>query len=111
MVGLLSSVIPYTCELVALRSLRPAVFSILMSLEPAAAALAGLIVLSEVLTRCSGGDGLRGRRQHRRHPDRRDHRRAGAGLTERSAEVGLTNCSQFLHAGVTTARRLRLLAS
>jgi inner membrane transporter RhtA len=49
LVGLLSSVIPYTCELVALRSLRPAVFSILMSLEPAAAALVGLIVLGEVL--------------------------------------------------------------
>jgi inner membrane transporter RhtA len=49
LVGLLSSVIPYTCELVALRSLRPAVFSILMSLEPAAAALAGLIVLHELL--------------------------------------------------------------
>lgn len=49
-VGLLSSVIPYTCELVALRSLRPAVFGILMSLEPAAAALAGLLVLREVLT-------------------------------------------------------------
>jgi inner membrane transporter RhtA len=49
-VGLLSSVIPYACELVALRSLRPAVFSILMSLEPAAAALAGLVVLGEVLS-------------------------------------------------------------
>jgi inner membrane transporter RhtA len=49
-VGLLSSVIPYACELVALRSLRPAVFGILMSLEPAAAALAGLIVLGEVLS-------------------------------------------------------------
>jgi inner membrane transporter RhtA len=49
LVGLLSSVIPYTCELVALRTLRPAVFSILMSLEPAAAALAGLIVVHEVL--------------------------------------------------------------
>jgi inner membrane transporter RhtA len=49
LVGLLSSVIPYTCELVALRSLRPAVFSILMSLEPAAAALAGLVVLGEML--------------------------------------------------------------
>jgi inner membrane transporter RhtA len=49
-VGLLSSVVPYSCELVALRSLRPAIFGILMSLEPAAAALAGLVVLGEVLS-------------------------------------------------------------
>ncbi len=49
-VGLLSSVIPYSCEMVALRRLRPAVFSILMSLEPAAAALAGIVVLGEFLT-------------------------------------------------------------
>ncbi|WP_121252096.1 EamA family transporter [Nocardioides ferulae] len=49
-VGLLSSVIPYSCELVALRTLRPAVFSILMSLEPAAAALAGMLVLAEFLS-------------------------------------------------------------
>jgi inner membrane transporter RhtA len=49
LVGLLSSVIPYSCELIALRSLRPAVFSILMSLEPAAAALAGLVVVHETL--------------------------------------------------------------
>jgi inner membrane transporter RhtA len=49
LVGLLSSVIPYTCELIALRTLRPAVFSILMSLEPAAGALAGLVVVHEVL--------------------------------------------------------------
>lgn len=48
-VGLLSTVIPYSCELVALRSLRPAVFGILMSLEPAAAALAGIVVLQEFL--------------------------------------------------------------
>ncbi len=50
LVGLLSSVIPYSCELVALRSLSPAVFGILMSLEPAAAALAAIIVLGELLT-------------------------------------------------------------
>ncbi len=50
LVGLLSSVIPYSCELVALRSIRPAVFGILMSLEPAAAALAGLLVVGEVLS-------------------------------------------------------------
>ena len=49
-VGLLSSVVPYSCELVALRSLRPAVFSVLMSLEPAAAALAAIVVLQEFLT-------------------------------------------------------------
>lgn len=50
LVGLLSSVIPYSCELVALRSLRPALFGILMSLEPAAAALAAIVVLHEALS-------------------------------------------------------------
>lgn len=49
-VGMLSSVIPYSLELTALRTLRPAVFSILMSLEPAAAALAAALVLQELLT-------------------------------------------------------------
>jgi inner membrane transporter RhtA len=48
-VGLLSSAIPYSLELVALRSMRPALFGVLMSLGPAAAALAGLIVLGELL--------------------------------------------------------------
>ena len=49
-VGLLSSVVPYSVEMVALRRLPPAVFSILMSLEPAAAALAAIVVLQEFLT-------------------------------------------------------------
>lgn len=49
-VGLLSSVIPYSCEMVALRTIRPSIFSILMSLEPAAAALAGILVLQEFLS-------------------------------------------------------------
>jgi len=49
-VGLLSSVIPYSFELMALRRIPPRVFSILMSLEPAAAALAAMIVLGEILT-------------------------------------------------------------
>ena len=49
-VGLLSSVIPYSCELTALRTIRPAVFSILMSVEPAAAALAAILVLGEFLS-------------------------------------------------------------
>jgi inner membrane transporter RhtA len=48
-VGLLSSVIPYTLELEALRRMPARVFGILMSLEPAVAALVGLIVLGEVL--------------------------------------------------------------
>ena len=50
LVGLLSSVIPYSCEITALRTIRPSVFSILMSLEPAAAALAGMLVVHEFLT-------------------------------------------------------------
>jgi inner membrane transporter RhtA len=49
-VGMLSSVIPYSFELTALRRIPPRVFSILMSLEPAAAALAAMIVLGEFLT-------------------------------------------------------------
>ncbi|WP_245916845.1 EamA family transporter [Nocardioides gansuensis] len=50
LVGLLSSVVPYSCEMVALRSLAPSVFGILMSLEPAAAALAAIVVLHELLS-------------------------------------------------------------
>ena len=49
-VGMLSSVIPYSLEITALRTIRPALFSVLMSLEPAAAALAGVVVLQEFLT-------------------------------------------------------------
>ncbi|TDD46514.1 EamA family transporter [Nonomuraea terrae] len=48
-VGLLSSVIPYSLELQALRRMPKHVFGILMSVEPAVAALIGLLVLSEVL--------------------------------------------------------------
>ena len=49
LVGLLSSVVPYSLELAALRTMPPKVFGVLMSLEPAAAALAGLVLLGEVL--------------------------------------------------------------
>jgi inner membrane transporter RhtA len=48
-VALLSSVIPYSLELEALRRLPPGVFGVLMSLEPAMAALAGFVVLGEAL--------------------------------------------------------------
>ncbi len=48
-VGLLSSVVPYSAELVALRTLPAATLSVLLSLEPAAAALAGLVVVGEDL--------------------------------------------------------------
>ena len=48
-VAVLSSVIPYSLELEALRRMPAGVFGVLMSLEPAAAALAGLIVLDEGL--------------------------------------------------------------
>jgi inner membrane transporter RhtA len=48
-VGLLSSAIPYSFENEALRRIDPAVFGVLMSLEPAMAALAGFIVLGQGL--------------------------------------------------------------
>lgn len=48
-IGLLSSVLPYSLELVALRRMRPAVFGVLLSLEPAVAAVAGLVVLDQRL--------------------------------------------------------------
>jgi len=48
-VGLLSSVIPYTLELEALRRIAASTFGVLMSLEPAMAALAGFIVLGQQL--------------------------------------------------------------
>jgi inner membrane transporter RhtA len=49
-VGMLSSAIPYSFELEALRRIAPPVFGVLMSLEPAMAAVAGLLVLHQGLT-------------------------------------------------------------
>ena len=48
-IGLLSSVIPYSLELEALRRVPARVFGIWMSLEPAVAALVGLVMLGETL--------------------------------------------------------------
>ncbi len=47
--AVLSSVLPYSLELLALRRLTASVFGILLSLEPAVAALAGLLVLGQRL--------------------------------------------------------------
>ncbi|MGW0282675.1 EamA family transporter [Streptomyces sp. NPDC003236] len=49
-VALLSSVLPYTLELLALRRLPAHTFAILMSLEPAIAATAGFLVLGQALS-------------------------------------------------------------
>lgn len=48
-VAVLSSAIPYSFEMMALKHLPTKTFSLMMSLEPAAAALLGLIVLGEQL--------------------------------------------------------------
>jgi inner membrane transporter RhtA len=48
-VAMLSSVIPYSLETEALRRMPPHVFGVLMSLEPAVAALAGFLILGERL--------------------------------------------------------------
>ena len=48
-VAILSSAIPYTLEMEALRRMPQRVFGVLMSLEPAMAALAGFVLLDEGL--------------------------------------------------------------
>jgi inner membrane transporter RhtA len=49
-IGMLSSAIPYSFELEALRRIAAPVFGVLMSLEPAMATLAGLLVLGQGLS-------------------------------------------------------------
>ena len=48
-VAILSSALPYTLEMMALRRLSMRVFGVMMSLEPAIAALAGVVFLGEHL--------------------------------------------------------------
>lgn len=54
LVGVLSSALPYTLDLLALRRLPPRIFSVLMSLDPAVAALAGWVVLDQGLSARQG---------------------------------------------------------
>lgn len=49
-VAVLSSALPYSLELSALKVMPPRIFGVLMSLEPAIAALSGLLVLHEKLS-------------------------------------------------------------
>jgi inner membrane transporter RhtA len=49
-VAVLSSVLPYTLELFALRKLPTSTFAVLMSLGPAIAACAGLVILGQAMT-------------------------------------------------------------
>jgi inner membrane transporter RhtA len=49
-VGMLSSAIPYTLEMEALRRIATNVFGVLMSLEPAMAAFAGFVVIGQGLS-------------------------------------------------------------
>jgi inner membrane transporter RhtA len=54
-IGLLSSIIPYSLELETLRRIPAKVFGIWMSLEPAVAALVGLVMLSQSLSLAEWG--------------------------------------------------------
>ncbi|WP_320780061.1 EamA family transporter [Streptomyces sp. CRN 30] len=49
-VAVLSSVLPYTLELLALRRLPASTFAVMMTLEPAIAAIAGFLLLSQALS-------------------------------------------------------------
>ena len=53
-VALLSSALPYTLELLALRRMPTTTFAVLMSLGPAVAAIAGFVVLHQRLTPVEG---------------------------------------------------------
>ncbi|HEX7304289.1 EamA family transporter [Lentzea sp.] len=49
LVALLASAIPYTLEIRALKTLQPSTFGVVLALEPAAAALAGAVLLDQHL--------------------------------------------------------------
>jgi hypothetical protein len=68
--GLLSSVVPYAADLTALRFVPARFFGVFMSSHPVLAALAGLLLLGQVLA-LHGVD--RDRRGRRRERDGRRH--------------------------------------
>lgn len=49
-VAVMSSVLPYTLELLALRRMPASTFAVMMSLEPAIAALAGFLILDQAMS-------------------------------------------------------------
>jgi inner membrane transporter RhtA len=49
-IGILASAIPYALEMMALKAMPAKTFGLMMSLEPAVAALLGLVILHELLT-------------------------------------------------------------
>ncbi len=49
-IGILASAIPYSLEMIALKAIPAKTFGLMMSLEPAVAALLGLVILHELLT-------------------------------------------------------------
>ncbi|AZI43819.1 DMT family transporter [Deinococcus psychrotolerans] len=76
-VAILSSALPYSLEMIALRQLPRQLFSIMMSLEPAAAALLGWLILHESLSLtqwlaivCVIGASVGATWQSRRTPDK-----------------------------------------
>ena len=77
-VAVLSSALPYSLELEALRRLPQGTFGVLMSLEPAVAALVGFVGLDQGLAATRGGRDRARRRRQRRGPARRAT--AGRGL-------------------------------
>jgi inner membrane transporter RhtA len=50
LIGLLASAIPYSCEIAALGRLPKKTFSVLLALEPVAAAIAGALLLGQSLS-------------------------------------------------------------
>ena len=96
LVGVMSSAIPYSLDLLALRRLGTATFGVLTSLNPAVAALAGLVVLQELpphrqllgigsVVLASVGVTLSGRRRWAR--PRSPARRPGPAAAERDASA------------------------